>query len=262
MPRDAIGIIIPAVPPVALPPTPLPTSRRAELSQRILSAALACFAEAGFEGTSIPAVMARAGVGAGSLYRLFESKEALFNAVFREAKGRLAQALAAPALPSQHGKREELAAKATFDAFWGSLVAFARREPVAFRFLELHHHAPHLDAESRQVELNVLAPLLVTCMDLQRRSILQDQLAPEVVLAFVWGALVGLVKAETLGYVKLDDAAFRHARDACWRAFAAPTLHKTPFAQAPFHGAEKPTRARAPSKKTTRLNGRKSTRRR
>lgn len=238
------------------PPLP-PTARRAELSRRILDAALSCFAEAGFEGTSIPAVMARAGVGAGSLYRLFESKEVLFNAVFREAKGRLAQALAAPPLPAQqHSKREELAAKATFDAFWGSLVAFARREPVAFRFLELHHHAPHLDAESRQVELNVLAPLLVTCMDLQRRSILQDQLAPEAVLAFVWGALVGLVKAETIGYLKLDEAALGHARDACWRAFAAPALDKTP------RSAKKATRAAARIEKTTRLNGRKSTRRR
>lgn len=248
------------MPPVALPPTPLPTARRAELSQRILSAALACFAEAGFEGTSIPAVMARAGVGAGSLYRLFESKEALFNAVFREAKGRLAQALNASGdveAPSDLQAPRDLrdgGPKETFDAFWAHLVDFARREPVAFRFLELHHHAPHLDAASRQVELNVLAPLLITCMDLQRRAVLRDELAPEVVLAFVWGALVGLVKAETIGYVKLDEAAFRHARDACWRAFAAPASREAPL--------QRPTRASARGEKTTRLNGRKSTRRR
>src|SRR5438552_17394387 len=67
-------------------------ARQEATSRRVLEAALALFAERGYHGTSIPSVMDRARVGAGSLYRLFPSKEALVNAVFRDAKGRLERA--------------------------------------------------------------------------------------------------------------------------------------------------------------------------
>ncbi|HEY8090684.1 MAG TPA: TetR/AcrR family transcriptional regulator [Polyangiaceae bacterium] len=189
------------------------SDRRDALVSRIIEAALELFAERGYHGTSVPSVMERAGVGGGSLYRLFEGKEALVNAVFRDAKGRLEQAL-----------RAELPADAApwqlFDAFWSRLASFARTEPLRFRFLELQDHAPYLDGESRQLELTVLAPILLACMDLQRRGVFRADVEAPTMIAFVWGAFVGLVKAERLGYLKLTDERLDAARDACWRAFA------------------------------------------
>ena len=73
-------------------------------------AALQLFAERGYHGTSVPSVMERAGVGGGSLYRLFESKEVLVNAVFRDAKGRLESALRAASIASATGARQTGAA--------------------------------------------------------------------------------------------------------------------------------------------------------
>ena len=157
----------------------------------------------------------RAGVGGGSLYRLFESKEALVNAVFREAKSRLERALC-------EGVDADLPPRALFDELWSRLTAFARTEPLRFRFLELQDHAPYLDGESRQLELAVLAPMLLACMDFQRRGVLRADVEAPTIMAFVWGAFVGLVKSERLGYVKLGPPAFDAARDACWRAFALP----------------------------------------
>jgi AcrR family transcriptional regulator len=188
-------------------------ARRDALVRRVLDAALQLFAENGYGGTSVPDVMARAGVGAGSLYRLFESKEVLINAVFRDAKGRLQNALRAD-MPTG------LPPRGLFDEFWARLVRFSRDEPIAFRFLELQHHVPYLDGESRQLELAVLAPVVVACVDFQRQGVFRRDVAPEVILSFVWGALVGLVKSEQLGYAKLGPDAFDAARDACWRAFA------------------------------------------
>jgi AcrR family transcriptional regulator len=195
-------------------PIPDPSlHKREQLTRRILDAATALFAEAGYHGTSIPDVMARAGVGGGSLYRLFASKEALINAVFRDAKGRLERAL-------RDGLPLDQPPRVLFDSFWARLTAFSRAEPVAFRFLELQDHVPYLDGESRQLELAVLAPILVACMDFQRRGVFRPEVPADTIMAFVWGAFVGLVKAERLGYVKLGPAAFEAARDACWRAFA------------------------------------------
>jgi AcrR family transcriptional regulator len=189
-------------------------SRREALESRVIAAALELFAERGYHGTSIPAVMERAGIGAGSLYRLFESKEVLVNAVFRDAKRRLEVAL-------REGLRMDQEPRALFDELWARLAAFAEAEPVAFRFLELQDHTPYLDGESRQLEIAVLAPIAVGCMDLQRRGVFRQEVAADVIIAFVWGAFVGLVKAARLGYLKLGQAQIDAARDACWRAFAA-----------------------------------------
>ncbi len=201
-----------ASPSPAASPTPADV-RRDALTTRILGAALELFAERGYHGTSVPSVMERAGVGGGSLYRLFESKEALVNAVFRDAKSRLHRALT-------DGVRPDLQPRALFDDLWARLAAFARAEPLRFRFLELQDHAPYLDGASRQLELAVLAPILLACMDFQRRGVFRGDVEAPTIMAFVWGAFVGLVKAERLGYVKLPPAAYDAARDACWRAFA------------------------------------------
>jgi len=221
--------------PAAPQPVSASDSRREALIGRILEAALELFAERGYHGTSVPSVMDRAGVGGGSLYRLFESKEVLVNAVFRDAKGRLERAL-------RDGVDARLPPRVLFDELWARLTAFARAEPLRFRFLELQDHAPYLDGESRQLELAVLAPMLLACMDFQRRGVFRSDVEAPTVMAFVWGAFVGLVKSERLGYVKLGPPAFDAARDACWRAFALAD----PIDPAPLEEKRRPSWKRRP----------------
>ena len=42
----------------------------------------ATFAERGYDGTTIPMIAEKAKVGAGTIYRYFENKEALVNSLF------------------------------------------------------------------------------------------------------------------------------------------------------------------------------------
>src|SRR6185312_3017276 len=58
---------------------------------------------------------------------------------------------------SKHEPYELDRGKAWFTALWNRLGELARAEPDAFRFLEMQDHAPYLDAESRALELSVLA---------------------------------------------------------------------------------------------------------
>ncbi|MGZ3428822.1 MAG: helix-turn-helix domain-containing protein, partial [Polyangia bacterium] len=60
-------------------------------SDAILKAALELFVERGFHGTPVPLVAERAGVGAGTIYRSFESKEALVNALYQRWKQTIAR---------------------------------------------------------------------------------------------------------------------------------------------------------------------------
>ncbi len=185
-----------------------------ERQTAILATALAMFAERGYHGTSVPDVIVRAKVGASTLYRLYPSKEALVNAVFVMAKEKLERAILKDLDRVQ-------APHALFRELWGRLVRFSRDQPLAFHFLELQDHTAYLTAQSRSVELRVLGPIFAACSEFQAIGVFRRDVAPEVILAFVWGALIGLVKAERTAYLKLSDEAFDAACESAWRAFAA-----------------------------------------
>jgi AcrR family transcriptional regulator len=183
---------------------------RPDKEEAILQAALELFAERGFHGTAVPLVAERAGVGAGTIYRYFESKEVLVNALYRRWKGALAEALLGD-FPLDKPVREQ------FRVVWRRLTDFAREHPLALQFLELHHHTPYLDPESRELTVALLAPI-AGFLDEMRRQLLVKEVPSEALMALVWGAFVGLVKASREGYLELTDALLEQAETCCWEA--------------------------------------------
>jgi len=195
-------------------PTP---SRRESAAQdkyaRILKAALELFAERGFHGTAVPEVAKRAGVGAGTIYRYFDNKESLVNEVFRSSKTKLKGYLIEN-ISGEGSIRER------FHHFWQNLVRFARDNPVDFHFLELQDHQPYLDAESKKIELEVLVPIWALCVQGMRQGDIKE-LEAESLMALVWGAFVGLMKAESMGYTKATNITLEKAEEICWEMLAS-----------------------------------------
>ena len=189
---------------------------RGDKRREILDAGLRVFAERGYHGTSVPEVALAAKVAVGSLYRYFANKDALVNEVYRDAKERLRAGLFTPPLPALDAY-EPAAAQRWFQELWRRLGAFARGEPDAFRFLEMQDHAPYLDVESKRVELAVLAPLWLAGKRLHDRATAPPSAPVDILIALLWGAFVGLVKAGRLGYLRVDDEAFARAGAACWQ---------------------------------------------
>jgi AcrR family transcriptional regulator len=184
--------------------------------RRILDAALRVFAAYGYHGTAVPEVAEGAKVSTGTLYHYFDSKERLVNEVYRDAKTRLRSALLDGLPPLDPYKPD--AGEVWFRELWRRLGGFSQSEPEAFRFLEMQDHAPYLDAESKRIELSVLAPLWLEGKRLAARG--HDAPPVDLAIALLWGAFVGLVKASRLGYLKLDAKRFQSAGAACWRMFA------------------------------------------
>jgi AcrR family transcriptional regulator len=111
------------------------TTELAGKRETILNAALQLFTERGFHGTAMPLVAELAGVGAGTIYRYFENKEALVNTLYRDWK-KFQITTILKDVPAETPLREQ------FRVYWKRLVAFASEIPTAFGYLELQFHAP------------------------------------------------------------------------------------------------------------------------
>lgn len=193
--------------------TPRMAAKQQQKHDAILLAALTLFAERGFHGTAVPDVAALADVGTGTIYRYFASKEELVNAVFRRAKTLLRDTLMAD------GFDFALPARTLFRQFWERLSCFAARYPLEFRFLELQDHLPYLDDEARQLELQVLMPIWQFCVNARQKGEARP-IEPGALMALIWGAFVGLRKAEYSGYLTVSTETLQHAEEACWAMFS------------------------------------------
>ena len=197
-----------------------PPARRGRPPQRldrrdsILDAALACFVERGFYGTAIPEISKRAKIATGTIYHYFESKETLVNALYRKWKGAVAQRVFA-AFPQGASPREQVRVT------WHEMVAFARENPTAFAFIELHNHGSYLDDESRTVDRNVkdFAEVMVAQAQVQG---LVKPLEAKLLMELVFGAFTGMMRAHWEGRITLDESAIARAEAACWDMLALP----------------------------------------
>ncbi len=194
------------------PPTSNPTATGAK-REAILDAALELFVERGFHGTAVPAVADRAGVGAGTIYRYFASKEALVNALYQQAKGAISEHVLDD-FPTDAAPRELL------NVMWTRMAQWVIANPRAFAFLELHHHASYLDEDSRAIEDRLFGFARMFVVQAQGARILKSG-QPEVLIAIVFGAFVGLMRASWEGRVELTPETLRDGEQCCWEAIRA-----------------------------------------
>jgi len=189
------------------------TVTETEKEQAILGAALELFAKRGYDATPVPHIAEKAGVGAGTIYRYFDSKEALLNVLYRRWKRSFMEVISA-GYPAESSAREQ------FRFLFNGMVQFAQKHPSAFEFLEFHHHTPNLDDRSKKTadEINgFLYAFLQSGID--RGNI--RPLPHEVILSLVLGFFTALVKVERSGQLNLTADILADVEDCCWRAISS-----------------------------------------
>jgi len=178
--------------------------------EQILDAALEVFVDRGYYGTAVPQIAERAGVAVGSLYRYYDSKEALVNALYQRWKQAMADALLAD-FPADMPVRQ------MFHELWQRSWRFVCDHPAAYAFLELHHHAPYLDDKSREVEQRMVKSMLEIVRTGQRQGVLKP-LTSEIVLGLLLGAFGGLARAAQSGGVPVSEEDVAQAEQCLWEA--------------------------------------------
>lgn len=178
--------------------------------EAILKAALDLFAERGYHGTSVGDIADRARVGTGTIYRYFQDKEALVNALFQTCKREMMAAILTD-LP------RDVPARQIFRELWTRLAQFAKSRPEALIFLEAHHHAAYLDQASRDLTAWAIAQFQ-DFFEVSRHDQITRDAPPELLVAIVMGAFMGVQKAFMNGVVEQTPANETLAEEICWEA--------------------------------------------
>jgi AcrR family transcriptional regulator len=176
----------------------------------ILNAALELFAERGFYGTSVADIAERAKVGAGTIYRYFEDKEALVNSLYQRWKHEMMAAILTDLATG-------LPARQIFHQLWNRMSQFAKNNPEALIFLEAHHHAAYLDQTSR--DLTVWArEQFQDFFEASRQDQITRDAPPELLVAIVVGAFMGVQTAFINGLIEQTPTNDALAEEICWEA--------------------------------------------
>lgn len=183
---------------------------KSDKRQAILDAALGLFAERGFHGTAVPAIAKAAEVGAGTVYRYFDSKEGIVNALYQHYKQQLASFLIARVRLDQPAREQ-------FHAYWQGMAEFARNYSDAYKFLELHHHAEYLDDESRALEQRLTGMARKSFEVFQAQQVVKD-VDPYILMAVVHGSFVGLVRTCSGQKLLMSQAAVDATEQCVWEA--------------------------------------------
>lgn len=189
----------------------------ADKREAILAAALSLFVERGFYGTAVPEIADRAGVGAGTIYRYFPSKEALVNALYRTEKMRFAENVVQRVNAGGAGREP---ARELFKRLWLHMAEHAVDHSESFVFLELHHHAAYLDEESRALEQRMLHLFSGVIVAAQLRSEIKAG-DPKLLMGIVMGAFIGVIRGCMEWNTKLENADWLFAERCVWEAIRA-----------------------------------------
>jgi AcrR family transcriptional regulator len=179
----------------------------------ILSATLKLISEHGFHGTPMSMIAKEAGVGAGTIYRYFENKEALINELFLELKREISLAMLA-------GFSGDETTEDQFRRVWLNTFRYCVQNPAEMIFLEQYHNSPFLTPETEGETLVHLAPIMEAFQVAIAAGEIKD-IPFEMLTIFAYDVTVVHAKRQISGAVVMDDANLELAVQACWDAVKA-----------------------------------------
>jgi AcrR family transcriptional regulator len=179
----------------------------------ILASALDLFAEKGFFGTSMPEIAKRAGLGAASLYRHFESKEALVRAVYESATEEFADRLWRSFEPTGSPRKD-------LQQVWKRLSRIVEERTSLVVFLEMHYHGPYLGESHRDEAEPAYEKLLQLILEGQRQGLIRRDEPGELAL-FIAAVFFGLARSCIRFGRLLDRKRLEKAEPLVWAAIRA-----------------------------------------
>jgi AcrR family transcriptional regulator len=179
--------------------------------EEIVRASLELMAEQGFHGAPMASIAERAGVGAGTIYRYFESRDVLITELYRELEEQVYRYVQ-EGYPAGEPIRERFLHLVT------ALLRYFIDNPLDFRYLEQFHNSPY-GVEVRRDRIfgekdkrNIYRELFEEAAALQ----VLKELPLVLLFALTFGPLKAVARDHILGFITLDEALIARTAEACW----------------------------------------------
>jgi len=177
----------------------------------IMLAALELIAEHGFHGAPMAMIAEKAGVGAGTIYRYFESKDALINELNRELEEKIMASL-------QTGYSREKPLRERFLHLAMALCNYLVSHPIHFRFIEQYYNSPYgvsLRRERLFGKSNGYDIFRSLFEEGIKQQVLKDLPLP-LLFALAFGPILAMMRDHILGFIVLNDTLIKRTLEACW----------------------------------------------
>jgi AcrR family transcriptional regulator len=178
-----------------------------------MQSALELLVEQGFHGAPMAEIAEKAGVAAGTIYRYFESKDALITELHRELKDKIIAVLE-KGFPAGSPLRQR------FLYFLRELIRYFITNPLHFRYMEQYFNSPYGISMHRDRLLGQSGSqdMLMNIFNEGVEQQLLKELPKAVLFSLACGPLISLVRDHIFGVIVLDETLIEKTTNACWDA--------------------------------------------
>jgi len=178
----------------------------------ILDATLDLVVEQGLAAFSFSKLFQRAGVGAGTVYNYFESKDALLEALFADVSSRMDKGVL------KHWSRDA-SLPAQFDTLLRGFALYVVENPREVSFIETCSRTPSIPRKLRERVTPAQKAGLQLISEGQAAGLIRP-MAPHLAMAIASGLIASVVGASGSGKYDFGQAELDTVIDASWRALA------------------------------------------
>ena len=177
----------------------------------ILDAAIALFAEQGFHGAPMALIAKRAGVGTGTIYRYFENRDILINALFMKTYEAFENFILKD-YPVDRPVRER------FFHICKGAMAYYINHPLEHRYNEQFHNSPY-GQEHRRKKLLAASEdydfFRTMFVEGRAQQVIKDIPLP-IYIDLSFAPIVWALRDHFAGVLTLDDGLMDIIVTACW----------------------------------------------
>lgn len=173
-----------------------------------MNAALDLIAENGFHASPTSLIAKNAGVGMGTIYRYFENKDALIEAIHQETHEKLITEIF-----SEDSEKQPV--RERFIRVFTNLIKYMIRYPHISKFLEQYYNSPY-GIDKKREKLSSGDDPFGKLMNYAKSQHIIKNLDNHVLHAIAFGPFIFLLKDHIAGFIQIDDEMIGKIVEACW----------------------------------------------
>lgn len=180
---------------------------------QIYKATLALVMEKGLAGITMSEIAKAAGLGTGTLYIYFKSKDELINSLFSHCRKCSAEIYFKNYDP-------EKPFKIGFKTIWQNLLKYRSERFEEAVFMEQCYHSPFVTESNKEISKKLLQPLYALMERGKKENLIKD-MDTFLLLTFMVGSLAEIVKHAHFSGRRITKAMAEEMFQLCWDGLKA-----------------------------------------